>query len=136
MERKKVVLSYFENLSLLMVGILFVLFPLFFLSTTTDAFVLPNQYILIILSTLALLIYTLKTLVDGRLSLRTSPFDIPVILLIIISLISAFLSVNRYDALIAFTPLLFVGFLYFVIVNTVKTQKQLLFLLASLTLGA
>ena len=119
-----------------MVGILFVLFPLFFLSSTTDAFVLPKQLLLIALSTLALFIFALKTIVEGRLSLRTSPFDIPVTLLIIISLVSAIFSTNRYDALIAVLPSLFVGFLYFVIVNTVKNQKQLLFLLATLTAGA
>src|SRR6266404_2421935 len=135
-EKRKTILSYFENLSLLMVGILFVLFPLFFLSATTDAFVLPKQLLLIVLSTLALFIFALKTIIAGRLGLRTSPFDIPVILFIIIALVSAALSTNRYDALIAVAPLLFVGFLYFVIINTVKNQKQLLFLLATLTLGA
>lgn len=119
-----------------MVGVLFVLFPIFFLSTTTDAFVLTKQLVLIIFTSLALLIYGVRTIINGRLRLRTSPFDVPVTLLILIALASAFFSVNRYDALIAFVPLLFVGFLYFVLVNTVKTQKQLMFLLATLTLGA
>ncbi len=135
-EKKKQLLKYFDNVSLLMIGLLFVLFPIFFLSTTTDAFVLPKQLLLIILSALGLLVFGIKTLVDGKLRLRTSPFDIPVTLLIVIAILSAILSVNRFDALIAVTPLLFVGFLYFVIVNTVKTQKQLLFLLATLTGGA
>lgn len=135
-ERKNTISSYFENLSLLMVGILFTLFPLFFLSTTTDAFVLPKELLLIALTTLALLIYALKTIFEGRLSLRTSPFDVPVTLLMIFALASAIMSTNRYDALIAVVPLIFVGFLYFTIVNTVKNQKQLLFLLAALTAGA
>src|SRR6185437_10066801 len=135
-ESKKTISSYFENLSLLMVGILFVLFPLFFLSTTTDAFVLPKQLLLIALSTLALLIFAIKTIFEGRLNLRTSPFDIPVTLFIIVAIVSAVFSTNRYDALIAVVPVIFVGILYFVIVNTVKNQKQLLFLLASLTAGA
>ena len=135
-ERKKEVLSYFENLCLLIVGLLFVLFPIFFLSSTTDAFVLPKQLLLIIMSSLALLIFAIKTIIEGRLRLRTSPFDVPVTLLVLITLVSAIFSANRYDALIAWAPLLFVGFLYFVIINTVKTQKQLLFLLATLTSGA
>ncbi|HWY79134.1 MAG TPA: tetratricopeptide repeat protein [Candidatus Sulfotelmatobacter sp.] len=134
-EKKKEILSYFENLSLLMIGILFILFPIFFLNTTTDAFVLPKQLILIILSSLSLLIFGVRTLINGKLQMRTSPFDIPVTLLIIITFISAGFSINSYDSFIAVTPLLFVGFLYFVIVNTVKTQKQLLFLLGTLTLG-
>jgi tetratricopeptide (TPR) repeat protein len=134
-ESKKTISSYFENLSLLMVGILFTLLPLFFLSTTTDAFVLPKELLVIGLTTLALLIFALKMIIEGKLSLRTSPFDVPVTLLMIIALVSAILSTNRYDGLIAVIPVLFVGFLYFTIVNTVKNQKQLLFLLATLTAG-
>jgi tetratricopeptide (TPR) repeat protein len=134
-ERKKTVLSYFDNLCLLIIGILFVLFPIFFFSSTTDAFVEPKQMVLIILSTIALLLFGIKSIISGRLSLRTSPFDIPVFLLIIITFASAILSTNRYDALIAFAPFLYVGFIYLVVVNTAKTQKQLLFLLAALTGG-
>jgi tetratricopeptide (TPR) repeat protein len=135
-EAKKSVQSYFENMSLAIVGILFVAFPLLFLSTTTDAFVLPKQFLLIGLTSLALILFALRTLTDGKLKLRTSPFDLPVALFIVVAFLSAILSVNRYDALIAFTPLFFVGLLYFVIVNTAKGEKQLLFLLGSLTLGA
>jgi tetratricopeptide (TPR) repeat protein len=135
-ERKKAVLSYFDNLCLLTIGVLFVLFPIFFFSATTDAFVEPKQIVLVILSTIAILLFGIKSIISGRLSLRTSPFDIPVILLILITFISSIFSTNRYDALIAFVPFLYVGFIYLVVVNTAKTQKQLLFLLASLTAGA
>lgn len=135
-ERKKEILAYVDNLSLLMVGILFVLFPVFFLSSTTDAFVEPKELLLIILSSLSLLIFGVKTLIEGRLKLRTSPFDIPMVLFIVILFVSAFFSADRYDALTACAPLLFVGYLYFVMINTVKNQKQLLFLLSALTTGA
>jgi hypothetical protein len=133
---KKSIASYFENISLAIVGIMFVLFPLLFLSTTTDAFVLPKQLLLIGLTSLALLFFALRTIVDGKLKLRTSPFDMPVILFAVVAFLSAVLSVNRFDALIAFTPLFFVTLLYFVIVNAAKNEKQLLFLLGTLTLGA
>jgi len=43
---------------------------------------------------------------------------------------------NRVDSLAAFVPVLFAGVLYFAIVNLVKTEKQLLFVLGSLILGA
>jgi tetratricopeptide (TPR) repeat protein len=135
-ERKKEIVSYVENLSLLMVGLLFVLFPIFFLSSTTDAFVEPKELLLIILSSLSLLIFGVKTIIDGKLKIRTSPFDLPMFLFILVTLLSAVFSADRYDALIAFAPLLFVGFLYFVMVNTVKNQKQLLFLLSTITVGA
>jgi len=135
-ERKKNFSSYLENVSLLIVGILFVLFPILFLSTTTDAFVEPKEFLLIALSSLALLIFGIKTIVEGRLRLRNSPFGLPMFLFILITLASAIFSTNKADALTAFAPILFVGFLYFVIINVVSNQKQLLFLLGTLTIGA
>lgn len=127
---------YFENISLTVVGILFVLFPVVFLSTTTDAFVLPKQLFLIAGTSLALFFLILKTIITGKLKLRTSPFDLPVILFMLVALLSAAFSTNRFDSLIAYVPVLFVGILYFVIVNSTRNEKNLLFLLSSLTIGA
>lgn len=119
-----------------MVAVLLVAFPLLFLSTTTDAFVLPKQLLLIGLTSVAVIFYGLRTVFDGKLKVRTSPFDLPVILFVLIAFLSAILSANRFDALIAFTPLLFAVLLYFVIVNSARSEKQLLFLLSALTIGA
>jgi len=136
MQGKKNISAYFENISLGVVGVLLVLFPVLFLSTTTDAFVLPKQIFLIALTSLALIFLALKLIVVGKIKLRTSPFDLPVFLFIAATLASAIFSLNRFDAFIAFTPVLFVGLLYFVIVNSTRNEKNLLFLLSSLTLGA
>lgn len=133
---KKNILSYFENISLVLVGILLVVFPLLFLSTTTDAFVLPKQILLIGLTSLAIILFALRTIFNGKLQLQTSPFDLPVILFAVVTFLSAAFSVNRFDALIAFTPLFFVILLYFVIVNVARGEKKLLFLLGALTFGA
>lgn len=135
-ENKREFTKYFEFISLGLIGILLVLFPLFFLTVTTDAFILAKQLMLIAVSTLAFLFFGLRTLLSGKLRLRRSPFDLPVALFILVSLASAVFSTNRYDALIAVAPVLFLGVLYFLIVNVVKNEKQLLFLLSSLTLGA
>ncbi|MBA3724054.1 MAG: tetratricopeptide repeat protein [Candidatus Levybacteria bacterium] len=135
-EAKKNIISYFDNMTLVVVAILFAVFPLLFLSSTTDAFVLPKQLFLIGLTSLALIMFALRTIAEGKLKIRTSPFDLPVALFAVVASLSAAFSVNRYDAFIAFTPLLFVILLYFVIVNTAKTERQLLILLGALTLGA
>src|SRR5664279_2542752 len=134
-ESKNSLSSYFENICLFIIGIFFVVFPLFFLSTTTDAFVLPKQLVLCLATLLFVIFFGLKTVIDGKLKLRNSPFDLPVVLFIAVCFASAFLSGNRYDAYTTFVPLLFVAFLYFGIVNIVRSEKQLLFLLGSLVLG-
>lgn len=107
-----------------------------FLSTTTDAFVLPKQISLTLAVAILGVLLGVKTLFDGKLRLRTSPFNMAVALFIFIAFLSAVFSADRFDALIAFVPLLFTGFLYFAFINIVKGQKQLLFVLSALILGA
>lgn len=127
---------YFENISLLVLGVFLFIFPLLFLSTTTDSFVLPKQIALTVAITVFTILFGLKTITEGKLKLQNSPFDIPILIFLIINFLSAIFSVNRFDALIAFVPLFFVGLLYFAIVNLVRGQKQLLFLLSTIVAGA
>lgn len=133
---KREIINYFENLSLLVVGLLLVIFPVLFLSTTTDAFVLPKQIALAAGTSIAILFFGLKTIADGKIRMRTAPFNLPVLLFLIATFVSAVLSVNRFDSLIAFVPMLFAVLLYFIIINIVKNEKQLLFLLGTLVAGA
>lgn len=133
---KRDIINYFENLSLLVIGILLIVFPVLFLSTTTDAFVLPKQIALAGATSIAVLFFGLKTIADGKIKMRTTPFNLPVLLFLVAGFVSAVLSINRFDALIAFVPVMFVILLYFVIINTVKNEKQLLFLLGTLVAGA
>jgi len=136
MNKLKELSSYFENLSLAVLGLFLVLLPLLFLSTTTDSFVLPKQMALVFATGLFIVFFVIKTVVEGKLTFRGSPFDLPLLLFVIISFLSALLSQNRFDALVAFAPILFMTFLYFGIVNAVRGKRQLTFILSSLTLGA
>ncbi|MBI3887839.1 hypothetical protein HY310_02115, partial [Candidatus Microgenomates bacterium] len=122
-------------MSLAILAIFFVTFPILFLSITTDAFVLPKQIALIFSLSLFFLFFILKSITAGKLSFRTSPFDLPVFIFIVAALLSAIFSYNRYDALIAFVPLLFIVLLYYGMVNVVKGGKQLLVVLSSLVVG-
>lgn len=134
-KNKRELKTYFSLISLGLIGVLFVLFPVFFLSSTTDAFILPKELLLISVTTLAFLFFLIKTLMGTKLVLRTSPLNLPIALFTIVVLLSAVFSQNRYDALIAAVPVLFLGLLYFVTINVVRNEKQLLFLLSALTLG-
>ncbi len=133
---KREISVYLENISLFVVGAFLVLLPILFLATTTDAFVLPKQIALSVAIGLFSLFFAVKTVSEGKLKIRTSPFDVSVGLLVLIAFLSAVFSSNRYDALIAFFPFFFVGILYFAIVNLVKQERQLLFVLSCLTGGA
>lgn len=136
MNKTRAIASYFENMSLFVIGLFLFLLPLFFLSVTTDAFVMPKEIALSVALGIFFIFFVLKTISQGKLTFRSSPFDLPLLLFIIVLFLSAIFSLNRYDALAAFVPYLFMTFLYFGIVNVVKGKKQLLFVLGALVLGA
>jgi tetratricopeptide (TPR) repeat protein len=136
MNNKREISQYIENLSLFFIGSFLVLLPILFLASTTDAFVLPKQIALSVAIGFFSLLFAVKTVSEGKLKIRTSPFDVAVFLLILVAFLSAIFSRNRFDSLIAFVPFFFTGILYFAIVNLVKREKQLLFILVCLILGA
>lgn len=135
MQNRKEILSYLDSLNLLVLGAVFFLFPLLFTSLTSDAFVLPKQILLGVGVLLTLLFFGIRTLVEGKLRLRSTPFDLPLFIFALVVFVSSFLSLNRADSLISFIPLLFAILLYFVIVNTVRDRRGILILAAALLLG-
>lgn len=134
---RKEILSYLDNVSLFLLGVFFLAFPLLFISPTmmTDAFTLPKQILLAGVVSLSIIVLSIRMIVEGRVRLRTTPFDLPVFLFLVATFLSTLFAVNRYDSLIAFVPLFFVVLLYFVITNVVRGEKPVLFVVASLILG-
>ncbi len=128
--------SFFGNVPLVLLGILFLGLPLIYSTVTTDPFILPKELLLSSIVTIALFSMGIRMVIDGKLAIRTTPFDKPVLLFAIVACVSAVLAVNRYDSLIAFVPFLHAVLLYFLIVNAVKGERSLWFLLSCLVAGA
>ncbi len=128
--------SYLENASLFLLGILFLIFPLFMLTFTTDAFTLPKQIILgaVVLISIALL--AVKTVIKRQVIIRRSPLDLAIILFLITVLLSSIFAVNKADSLINFVPFFSAVLIYFVIINVARTKNSVLLLNTSLITGA
>lgn len=126
---------YIENLSLGILAVFLFFLPIFFLNSSTDAFVLPKQMLLIGTSSLCVMLFAIKTILEGKIKLRTTPFDLPILLLVGVNLVSSILAINKPDAFTSFVPFLFTGLLFFVITNTIKNSTTLLIMIASLVLG-
>lgn len=132
---KNEILSYLENVSLFLLGVAFLAYPLMFTTALTDAFALPKQILLAVTAVLSLVVLSIRMIIEGRVRIRTTPFDLPVLLFLIASFLSAMFAVNRYDALISFVPLFFAIIIFFVITQVVRGQKAILFTVSSLLLG-
>lgn len=136
MNQRKEILSYIENISLIILGILFLCLPILFTSLTTDLFVFPKQVLIAATVIVTMILFGVKTLLEGRVRLRITPFDLPVFLFTVVLFASSFFAVNRLDALSTFIPVLFAILAYFLIINIVRDENSLLFILAAFVAGA
>lgn len=135
MEQRKKVISYILNISLFLLGIFLIFFPVVFTSISTNPIVLPKMTLLGIVVLLLLLLACVVIIVEKSVRIRRTSLDIPIILFLLAALLSAVFSVNRADALIGFFPFLFAGLIYFIITNIGKDKNSLLFLTSSLIFG-
>lgn len=136
MEEKNELLSYIQNISLFLLGVLLMVFPVLFTTITTNPIVLPKQVLLGGIVLILLVLQGVKMLNEKSVKLKRTSFDIPVILLGFVAFLSSVFAVNQADALIAFVPYLFAVLAFFLIVNIVKDKNSFLFLMFSLIIGA
>src|SRR3989344_3551519 len=136
MKKGNEISSYLENFSLLIWGIFFLSLPLIFATFTTEIFILPKQILLGTVLLITILFFGIKMISDGTVRLRRTPFDLPVFLFALFVFLSSILSLNRFESLIAFVPLLLAIIAYFTIVNFVKTKESLMFMIYSLITGS
>ncbi len=132
---KKQLTNLIDTVSSAVASITIFLLPVFFLTNMTDPFVLPKQLIIVVSVLLLLLLWGVKSIIEGKIITNANPLNLPVGIFGLIILISSILSPNRYDALMQAVPVLAAIFLFFIIVSTVKQRNSFSMVLASYVLG-
>lgn len=134
-ESKLEVINYIEKASVVILGLLFILFPLVFTNLTTDFFTLPKQALLIFTVIVLLLLFAGKTFLMEKVRIKRTPFDLPIVLFVLAVLLSSIFSVTRWDSFTNFVPLLFAGLSFFAITYSIKNEKSFIVLVSSLLTG-
>jgi len=135
MESKNEISSYLSAISVFLLGLLFLAFPILITTITTDIFTIPKQFLLGAVVLILLSIFVIRMIIEGSVKLRRTFLDLPIILFSLMLFLSALFAVNRFDSIIAFVPILFAVFSFFVIVNIIRDNKSILPLILSLLLG-
>lgn len=133
---KTEIISYLESLSLIVIAGVLLILPLFFLTNTTDAFILPKQTLIIGATLLLLLFWGTKSFIEGKISFRSSPFNFPIFLFGAAILGSSLLSPNLYGSLIQAVPVITVLLFSFVMINTISSRSAFNVALSALAIGA
>lgn len=129
------IIKYIKNVCLILISILFLIYPLFFITTTTDFFTLPKQALVIVSTIVLMFLAAARMYFEKRITIKSNPFTIPLVLFGLIVLISAFLSRNIYDSLVQAVPLIFIIFLFFTVINVIEDKSSFILSLSSLVLG-
>lgn len=134
-ETKIEIINYLEKASVVILGLLFILFPVLFTNLTTDFFILPKQALVIFTTLVLMLLYGAKSVLSEKVNIRRTPFDLPILLFLFVLFLSSIFSVGRVDSFVNFIPVLFVGLSFFTIIYNARNEKSLLVLIGSLLGG-
>ncbi len=132
----KQALALLDTLSTALISITVFLLPLFFLTSSTDLITIPKQLLIIFASGALLFLWGIKIIIDRRLVLNANPLSIPLLIFLLVVILSAVLSRNRFDSVIQTVPVLFAVIFFFIIVNSIREKKSFLIALSSVVLGA
>lgn len=125
-----------QNFSVYLLAAVLILTPLLFGPSLMKAFDLPKQTFLLLAGLILAIVWSFKIVASKKLNLTLSIFDYPVILLVLVSGVSAYLTVNRFTSLTS-DPMLYAGcaLLFFAITQTVKKEETLTLLIKSLLIS-
>lgn len=136
MEQRKEIISYIDNILILLSGLFLISFPFLFTNVTTDPFSIPKQLLTAVFVSVAIILLLVKMILEKRVEIKKTPFNLPVVIFMVVAIASAALSINRFDSLIATSMLFFAVVAFFIIVNVIRTESNILFVLSSLAISA
>lgn len=121
---KKESLQYVSYASIIIVAATLFLFPIFFLTNTTEIFLFPKQLLVTFATILLLVLFAARTIIEGKITIKSSPFNLPALLFGIILIASSLFSANMYDSLLQSVPVVMLLLLYFTVMNTLETKQN------------
>lgn len=128
-------ISYVRSLSVVIISLLFLIFPSFFLTASSDVFIFPKQVFVIFAGIILLVLLLLRMIAEQRITIRSTPFNLPLLLLGIGVLISAVLSRNIYDSLLQAVPFFALVVIFLTIANSIEDKLSLKLIVYALVIG-
>lgn len=132
---KKGALPYLNSVATIIIAFTFLLFPLFFLTTTTDFFIFPKQLLVIFVSLLLFILWGIKAVTEKRVNILSNPINLPVLLFIVILILSTIFSASRQDSLLQMIPVALLGIFFFAVINFISDKSSFAIVLISLIIG-
>lgn len=125
-----------SSISTVVIAIIALLLPVFFLTGTTEYFTFPKQILVFSGSFLLLGLFCLKSLIERRITFVKNPLNLPVFAFTLVVVLSAYLSPSSINALPQAMAVVGAAILFFVVVNLINDKQNLNIVLFALVIGS
>ena len=132
----KSALGFISSVATILIAVIYLLFPAFFLTITTDFFTFPKQ-LLIVFGALALFIlWGIKAIAERKVTFLMNPLNIPVLVFTAVIIVSTFFSLSRQDSMLQAVPVILLGVFFFTTVNFIQEKSSFAIVVTCLLIGS
>ena len=132
----KSALSLLSSVATILTATIFLLFPLFFLTITTDYFTFPKQVLIVAGALLLLVLWGIKVVVERRITFLVNPLNIPVLLFAVVLILSTIFSLSQQDAILQTVPVILLCAMFVTTVNFITEKSSFTIVVTSLIIGS
>lgn len=125
-----------SSVSTVVVAIIALLLPVFFLTNTTEFFTFSKQILVTSGGFTLLLLYCLKTIASKKITFVKNPLNLPVFAFGVAILLSSYVSPSAINSLPQVMPVIGAILLFFATVNLVNEKQNLSIIIFSLLIGS
>lgn len=132
-----------QNLIFSLILISTLVATLFFLPTTSEFFEFNKLTVLLVITIISLLAWTVKMVLEKRFLITSTPLNIPILFLVAVVFVASLASIDQFSSFVGahgrpwpgFLPYMAVAALYFITTSNLKTRKQVEMVLWTLVAG-
>lgn len=128
--------SLITSVATIVIASVYFLFPLFFLTITTDFFTFPKQILVVGASLLLFILWGIKAIADKKATLLMNPLNIPVLAFAVVLILSTVFSHSIQDTLLQSVPVILLCLFFFTTVNFIQEKSSFAIVVTSLIIGS
>lgn len=128
-------LGVISSVATIITATIYLLFPVFFLTVTTDFFTFPKQILIVLGALLLLVLLGVRAIMEKKVTILMNPLNIPVLVFAAILILSTVFSIMPLDAVLQSLPVILLCVFFLTTVNFIQDKTSFAIVTTCLILG-
>lgn len=125
-----------SSIATILTATVFLLFPIFFLTITTDYFTFPKQILIVGASLALLILFGVKAIAEKKVTILMNPLNLPVLLFSGVLILSTVFSLSPLDSLLQSIPVILLAVFFLTTINFVQDRSSFAIVATCLIIGS